>query len=254
MLRLRHATGATARWLQLVSPERAVAGGMSQGDLMREWFHPAEWDAGSGSFKVDTGTRLRPADDWPAAEFVAPVPTGDCGGPHVPCVWAAGLNYGRHAAEVDLKAPEHPTLFMKSTGSITGPFSDIVVPKVCGDEVDYEGELAIVIGHECRDVSPERAMDYVLGFTVANDVSARKWQGIYGGGQWCRSKSFDTFLPLGPCLVTPDTLKDLGQDVAIRTRLRKEGTAEPVTVQQASTADMTHSICNLISHISTDST
>ena len=74
--------------------------------------------------------------------------------------------------------------------------------------VDYEAELAVIIGRDCRNVTPAQALDYVLAYTCANDVSARDWQKEWGGGQWCRGKSFDTFCPLGPCLATPDEIPD----------------------------------------------
>ena len=93
---------------------------------------------------------------------------------------------------------------MKATTSITGPFDNIIVPKCASakPEVDYEGELVVVIGKDCKDVSKEEALSYVHGYCIGNDVSARRWQGNkQSGGQWCRSKSFDTFSPIGPQIV-----------------------------------------------------
>ena len=92
-----------------------------------------------------------------------------------------------------------PIYFMKNPASICGPTDNILIPPVCQNppEVDYEVELAVVIGRDCKDVTESESLDYVLGYTVANDVSARRWQGKKrGGGQWCRSKSFDTFTPV----------------------------------------------------------
>ena len=96
---------------------------------------------------------------------------------------------------------------MKSTTAVQNPGDPIVLPRhLRSDEVDYECELAVVIGKRCKNVSRERALEYVLGYTCANDVSARDWQGKWGGSQWCRGKTFDTFAPLGPCLVTTDEI------------------------------------------------
>ena len=115
-----------------------------------------------------------------------------------------GLNYRRHAEEGKAAAPEYPVLFMKATTAVQNPGDPIVLPRhLHSDEVDYECELAVVIGKRCKNVSRENALDYVL-YTCANDVSARDWQIKRGGSKWCRGKTFDTFAPLGPCLVLPD--------------------------------------------------
>ena len=118
-----------------------------------------------------------------------------------------GLNYRRHAEESKAAIPEFPVLFMKNTAAVQNPDDPILLPRrLRSDEVDYECELAVVIGRTCKNVSRGRALDYVLGYTCANDVSARDWQIKRGGSQWCRGKTFDTFAPLGPCLVTPDEI------------------------------------------------
>jgi 2-keto-4-pentenoate hydratase/2-oxohepta-3-ene-1,7-dioic acid hydratase in catechol pathway len=120
-----------------------------------------------------------------------------------------GLNYRRHAEEGNAPIPERPVVFMKATSTVQNPDDPIVLPRhLRSDEVDYECELAVVIGKPCKNVSRERALDYVLGYTCANDVSARDWQLKWGGGQWCRGKTFDTFAPLGPCLVLKDEIPD----------------------------------------------
>ncbi|MEN6407085.1 MAG: fumarylacetoacetate hydrolase family protein, partial [Thermoguttaceae bacterium] len=112
-----------------------------------------------------------------------------------------GLNYRRHAAEGNAKIPQFPVLFMKPTTAVQHPDDPILLPRhLRSDEVDYEAELAVVIGRPCKNVSRDRALDYVLGYTCANDVSARDWQGPWGSSQWCRGKGFDTFAPLGPWL------------------------------------------------------
>ena len=107
--------------------------------------------------------------------------------------------------------------------------------------------MAVVIGRECKNVSKEEALDRVLGYTCGNDVSARDWQLKWGGGQWCKGKSFDTFAPLGPCLVTPEDLPDPG-NLRIRTILNGE------TVQDSNTRDMIFGVPTLISFLSEDAT
>lgn len=120
-----------------------------------------------------------------------------------------GLNYRKHAAEGNVPVPERPVLFMKATTAVQNPGDPIVLPRqLRSEEVDYECELAVVIGRTCKNVRREEALDYVLGYTCANDVSARDWQIKWGGSQWCRGKTFDTFAPLGPCLVLKDEIPD----------------------------------------------
>lgn len=118
-----------------------------------------------------------------------------------------GLNYRQHAAEGKAPIPKWPVLFIKSVGAVQNPGDPIQLPRhLRSEEVDYECELAVVIGRRCKNVSRASALDYVFGYTCANDVSARDWQKQYGGSQWCRGKTFDTFCPLGPCLVTSDEI------------------------------------------------
>jgi 2-keto-4-pentenoate hydratase/2-oxohepta-3-ene-1,7-dioic acid hydratase in catechol pathway len=120
-----------------------------------------------------------------------------------------GLNYRHHAEESNVPISDRPVLFLKATSSVQNPGDPIVLPRhLRSDEVDYECELAVVIGKECKNVSRENALDHVLGYTCANDVSACDWQIKWGGSQWCRGKTFDTFAPLGPCLVLKDEIPD----------------------------------------------
>jgi len=120
-----------------------------------------------------------------------------------------GLNYRKHAEEGGKPIPDSPVVFLKNSGACQHPGEPIVLPrKLRSDMVDYECELAIVIGRTCQNVSKADALSYVAGYTCANDVSARDWQLKWGGGQWCRGKTFATFCPLGPCLVTPDEIPD----------------------------------------------
>ena len=164
-------------------------------------------------------------------------------------VFCIGLNYHAHAKEMGSPLPKWPVVFMKPTTAVTGPEDVIRLPVACdeGPEVDYEGELAVVIGRAVRDVPVERALAAVAGYTCANDVSARRWQKERGGGQWIRGKSFDTFCPLGPVLVTPDELPD-PQALAIRTTLNGE------VVQEGSTADQIFPVAALIAFLSRDTT
>ncbi len=114
-----------------------------------------------------------------------------------------GLNYRKHAEEGGKPIPELPVLFIKAPGTTNNPGDNIVLPRVLrSDMVDYECELAVVIGRTCKNVKKAEALSYVAGYTCGNDVSARDWQNKWGGGQWCRGKTFDTFAPLGPWLVT----------------------------------------------------
>lgn len=166
-----------------------------------------------------------------------------------PAVYGIGLNYRAHAAETGAQLPENPVMFMKPGTAVTDPGSPIVLPAACdhGPEVDYEAELAVVIGKTARNVPAERALEHVLGYTCANDVSARRWQKHAGGGQWVRGKSFDTFCPLGPLLVTADEIPD-PQALSIRSVLNGR------TMQSSNTGDMIFSVAELIAFISRDTT
>jgi 2-keto-4-pentenoate hydratase/2-oxohepta-3-ene-1,7-dioic acid hydratase in catechol pathway len=139
-------------------------------------------------------------------------------------VIAIGLNYVKHTAETGLAAPDRPLTFAKYPSSVVGPFAEIRVPSHITQQVDYEGELAVVIGRDCRPDGTASLAD-VAGYCVANDVSARDVQ--FGDGQWTRAKSFDTFTPLGPWLVTPDEVPDLAVariSTAINGDLRQDDT------------------------------
>ena len=149
-----------------------------------------------------------------------------------------GRNYKAHADELGNALPKAPLLFLKATTALTGPESDVVLPRVAPDQVDFEAELAVVIGKSARDVSEEDALNHVLGYTCANDVSARDAQN--GDGQWARGKSFDTFCPLGPWIET-----ELNPaDVAIRGRLNGE------VKQDARTSLLIFSVPHIISYLS----
>ena len=170
--------------------------------------------------------------------------------PLVPvAILAIGLNYHQHAVETGLKIPKYPVLFMKNPASVTNPGDPILLHPSCMQppEVDFELELAAVIGKAAKDVSAAEALEYVLGYTVANDVSARRWQGGRGSGQWVRGKSFDTFCPLGPELVTADEIID-PQNLHMTCVLNGR------VMQDANTSDMIFSVAELISFLSTGTT
>jgi len=169
--------------------------------------------------------------------------------PLVPvAVYAIGLNYRDHAAETGAPIPEYPVLFMKNIRAVIGSGEPIRLPRrLRSDEVDYEAELAVVISRDCRNASRADAMHHVAGFTCANDVSARDWQKKRSGGQWCRAKSFDTFCPLGPWIVTPD---ELSQPLQLGIASRLNGT----TMQQSNTSQMIFDVPSLIEFLSADTT
>lgn len=160
-----------------------------------------------------------------------------------------GLNYRLHAGEFGAELPRYPILFMKNPAAVAHPGDPILLPPSCQSppQVDYEAELVVVIGRAAKDVAVERALEYVLGYTIGNDVSARRWQKEAGGGQWVRGKSFDTFCPLGPVLVTCDEIPD-PQNLAITCRLNG------VTMQEGNTRDMLFPVAELIAYLSSGTT
>lgn len=169
--------------------------------------------------------------------------------PVAPCaVLAIGLNYKEHARETGAKTPEYPILFFKGLNSVQNPGGPIEIPThLASAEVDYEGELAVVIGRTCKNVAKADALDYVLGYTCANDVSARDWQMKWGGSQWCRGKTFDTFCPLGPRLVTKDEIAN-PNDLRLRCIVSGE------TMQDINTSDMIFDVPSLIAFLSGSTT
>jgi 2-keto-4-pentenoate hydratase/2-oxohepta-3-ene-1,7-dioic acid hydratase in catechol pathway len=159
-----------------------------------------------------------------------------------------GLNYRKHAEEGKAPIPKFPVLFMKSPGAVQNPDEPIVLPrKLQSTQVDYECELAVVIGKKCKNVSRASALDYVLGYTCGNDVSARDWQKDFGGSQWCRGKTFDTFAPLGPVLVLKDEIPNPNA-LKIKTVLNGE------TMQDWNTNDMIFDVPTLIEFLSGSTT
>ncbi|HSH13749.1 MAG TPA: fumarylacetoacetate hydrolase family protein, partial [Desulfurivibrionaceae bacterium] len=158
-----------------------------------------------------------------------------------------GLNYRQHVGEFGGELPKRPVLFMKNPAAVTGPGAPILLPASCLNppQVDYEAELAVVIGRAAKNVSAAQALDHVLGYTIGNDVSARRWQKEESGGQWVRGKSFDTFCPLGPALVTPDDLPD-PQRLSLSCKINGQ------LVQDDTTASMIFPVAELIAYLSQD--
>jgi len=182
------------------------------------------------------GTFQETGDVVEVRQLLAPVDP-----PDILCI---GLNYRKHAEEGGKPIPEHPVLFMKSRGALQHPGGPIVLPRrLRSDMVDFECELAIVIGRTCYNVSRDRALSYVLGYTCANDVSARDWQLKWGGGQWCRGKTFATFCPLGPCLTTTDEIPN-PNTLQLKTILNGE------VMQDWNTSDMIFDVPMLIEFLS----
>jgi len=159
-----------------------------------------------------------------------------------------GLNYRKHAEETGAELPRYPVLFMKNPASLQHPGRPVFLPRhLRSDKVDYEVELAVVLGRTTRNVSVAQALEFVAGYTCANDVSARDWQKHAGGGQWCRGKSFDTFCPLGPCLADKEEIPD-PQNLGLRTRVNGE------TLQDWNTNDMIFTVAEIISFLSGSTT
>jgi 2-keto-4-pentenoate hydratase/2-oxohepta-3-ene-1,7-dioic acid hydratase in catechol pathway len=154
---------------------------------------------------------------------------------------AVGLNYADHAAETGAELPSEPVLFNKATSSIVGPHDDVIIP-LGSTKLDWEVEIAIVIGETAHNVSEAEALDYVAGFCLCNDVSERAWQ-KERGGQWMKGKSAPTFGPLGPWLVTTDAIEDVQ---AIDLWLDVSGRR----MQTGSTSTMIFPVRTLVSYIS----
>lgn len=166
-----------------------------------------------------------------------------------PAIICIGLNYRRHAQETGQEIPKYPAVFMKYPGSLAGHKDAIVIPECASDppEVDYEAELGVIIKTAAKNVPEDKALDYVLGYTCTNDISARRWQKHAGAFQWTRGKSYDTFCPCGPVMTTADEITD-PQNLAIKCRLNGE------VMQDSHTSDMVFSIANMISYLSQSST
>ncbi|GGH46542.1 fumarylacetoacetate hydrolase family protein [Microbacterium album] len=158
-----------------------------------------------------------------------------------PSIMAVGLNYAAHSGELNLKTDDTPTVFTLWPNSLAPHEGTTTWSRSLTNAVDYEAELGVIIGRAARDVTEDEALDYVFGYTVVNDISARDIQ--YSEAQWCRCKSFDGFTPVGPYVVTADEVPD-PQDLHIWTEL------DGHMMQDASTGQMVRSVAKLISHLS----
>ena len=155
---------------------------------------------------------------------------------------AVGLNYADHAAETGSPIPKEPVLFVKTNNTIAGPNDPVMVPKGA-EKMDWEVELAVVIGKRARYVPVEKAMQHVAGYTICNDVSERGYQIERGGGQWTKGKCCDGFAPLGPWLVTADEVKDV-QNLGLWCEVNGR------KMQNGSTKTMIFGVATLVSYIS----
>ncbi len=179
---------------------------------------------------VNPAKQTRAAMELSSVKLLAPVSP-----PNIICI---GLNYRKHADETGLPYPSEPLIFIKATTTVCGPGDSILLPSHSPDGIDYEAELAIVIGKTAKNISEEEVADVVLGYTIANDISNRAVQ--FSDGQWARGKSYDTFCPLGPFIVT-----DLNcNSVNITCRLNGR------VMQASNTSDMIFSCRQIVSYLS----
>jgi 2-keto-4-pentenoate hydratase/2-oxohepta-3-ene-1,7-dioic acid hydratase in catechol pathway len=188
-----------------------------------------------GLDRARRATEQGQALDPESVTLAAPVPDPE----KIICI---GLNYADHAAESGVAIPSEPVVFNKFPTAVCGPGTPIVLP-VESQRVDYEAELVIVIGAEARHVSEEKSKRYIAGYTCGNDVSARDWQLEKPGGQWLLGKSFDTFAPIGPILVTSDEVDSPG---SLDIRLRLNGQC----MQDSNTQQLIFCIEHIVSYIS----
>jgi 2-keto-4-pentenoate hydratase/2-oxohepta-3-ene-1,7-dioic acid hydratase in catechol pathway len=185
---------------------------------------------GGEALSIDIDTAAAALADAPLAVPLRP-----------PKIVAIGLNYLDHIRETGLEAPTRPLVFTKFATSLIGDGDEIVIDRELTARVDWEVELGVVIGRRMSRVGVPDALDYVFGYTAANDVSARDLQ--FSDGQWVRAKSLDTFCPLGPVVVTADEIPD-PQRLALSTRVNGE------TVQSSSTSEMIFGVAELLSFCS----
>jgi 2-keto-4-pentenoate hydratase/2-oxohepta-3-ene-1,7-dioic acid hydratase in catechol pathway len=221
---------------KLFAPAERPANPLSWFDMDGEWFRTARASAES-IVRDEKALAEAKAKGWlvPArdAYWFAPVPRPG----KLICI---GLNYKDHAAESRMAIPEKPVVFSKFSSAVIAPGEPVVLPAT-SKQVDYEAELAVVIGRRAKNVSADRAYDYVLGYTALNDVTARDFQ--FGDGQWQRGKSCDTFAPMGQTIVTADVVPD-PQKLWIKLTLNGQ------TMQDSNTDQMIFGVARLIEFLS----
>jgi len=191
---------------------------------------PAGWDVA----RAGAATALGSGEPLEPGMLGAPLRAP----PKIACV---GLNYRDHCRETGMAAPERPLIFAKFASSLVGPEQPIQWPDRLTEQVDWEAELAVVIGHRLQGVAPDEALAGIFGYTAANDVSARDLQ--FADQQWVRAKSIDSFCPLGPVIVTPDEFGD-PQDKRVISRVNGE------TMQDSTTAEMIFGVAEIVSFLS----
>jgi 2-keto-4-pentenoate hydratase/2-oxohepta-3-ene-1,7-dioic acid hydratase in catechol pathway len=234
-MRFAHLTGA-ARPLAVVEGDRvatlAVDGAATVDELIGAG--PPAWEAARELARaaIENGEALEPG------MLDAPLKSPS----KIACV---GLNYHDHCRETGMAVPERPLIFAKFPSSLVGPGAAIAWPEGLTEQVDWEVELAVVIGRRTRHASEREALDAIFGYTAANDVSARDLQ--FADQQWVRAKSIDSFCPLGPVIVTPDEFGD-PQDKRLVTRVNGE------TMQDSTTAEMIFGVAEVVSFLSRAST
>ncbi|KAI7859275.1 fumarylacetoacetate hydrolase family protein [Circinella umbellata] len=241
---------------------------MSNSTISTEWTHLIRFEDEIGNIHygqpILKGSQLT-ASDVSGGQLKAYLIEGDIFGTHrvtstivsvkkvlapilPPFYRGIGLNYRRHAEIVKAKTPQNPIVFVKPPKCTVGPLDSIVIPTICQDsQTDYESELAVVIGKPCKNVSKEEALEYVAGYTVGNDVSARKWQTQLCGGQWCFGKGFDTFNPLGPMIVSSKVIQD-PNNLRLGTKVNGK------VLQDWNTNDMIFDVATIVSFLSQGST
>jgi 2-keto-4-pentenoate hydratase/2-oxohepta-3-ene-1,7-dioic acid hydratase in catechol pathway len=198
----------------------------------------AAWNAGRETLEF-LGERVVDGVMYPLSRVKLRAPV-----PRPPKIVAIGQNYMDHVREQNAQVPQYPVLFAKYSSSVVGPYDVIHLHPTEAQKVDYEGELGVVIGKTARNVSAAEALDYVFGYTVANDVSARDLQfSPYVSGQWIRGKSLDTYCPLGPSIVSKDEIAD-PQNLSVCTWLNGKA------VQESNTKEMIFGVARLIEFIS----
>lgn len=199
--------------------------------------------AGRGHWGALEGDHIRHIDgdvfgEFSVSERITAVDSVRLLAPSLPSkIVAVGLNYRDHALEMGEELPDCPKIFLKPATAVIGPLDSIVVPE-SSHRVDYEAELAVVVGRAARRVSPDAAADYILGYSCFNDVTARDLQQI--DGQWTRAKSFDTFAPLGPVIDTSVSAAELEISLTVNGELR----------QHSNTRNLIFSPAQLLSFIS----
>ena len=197
-----------------------------------------ESDIGALLARTDWSTHARADEasiDDPAPTFAPVIPSPGK-------IICTGLNYAHHIREMGRDLPEYPTLFAKYAEALIGPTDPIILPPV-SEAVDWEAELAVVVGRDVRDADEAEAADAIAGFTILNDVSMRDWQNRTL--QWLQGKTFEGSTPVGPALVTPDELPG-----GTTPRLHLQGRISDEVVQEANTADLVFGPAALISYIS----